>query len=80
VVPETALIVLCGQYAQRYYLGRSGKRNLTETVRSASDYLPRYFPLPHPSWRSKIWMKKNPWFAEEILPMLRDVVRAGESE
>lgn len=78
VVPETALLVLCGQFAQRYYLGRSRKKNLTETVRSFGDYLPRFFPLPHPSWRSKIWIKKNPWFAAEVLPMLRDAVQDEE--
>ncbi len=75
VVPETALLVLSGQYAQRYYLGRSRERNLTETVRSFGEYLPRFFPLPHPSWRSRIWMKKNPWFAGDVLPALREVVK-----
>lgn len=73
VVPETALLVLSGQYAQRYYLGPARMKNLTETVRNFHDYLPRFFPLPHPSWRSRIWMKKNRWFAEDVLPVLREV-------
>ena len=73
--PECAPLVLCGQYAQRYYLGRSRKKNLTETVRNFRDYLPHSFPLPHPSWRSRIWMEKNAWFAAEVLPALREVTR-----
>jgi uracil-DNA glycosylase len=50
---------------------------LTETVRRFADYLPDRFPLPHPSWRSKGWMKKNPWFERTVLPALRRRVRAA---
>lgn len=71
------LMLLVGQYAQRYYLGGRRKKSLTSTVRSFSDYLPSYFPLPHPSWRSRIWMTKNPWFEEEVLPELRAQTRAA---
>lgn len=66
-------IILIGQYAQRYYLKEQSK-NLTETVRSYKNYLPDYFPLPHPSPRNNIWKKKNPWFEEEIVPVLRTCV------
>jgi hypothetical protein len=59
---EGPLIILFGQYAVGYYLGKEKKKTLTETVRSFSKYLPRYLPVPHSSWRSRIWMKKNPWF------------------
>ena len=73
-----ALILLIGQYAQRCYLpGR--QRTLTETVRSFKQHGPRFFPLPHPSWRSRGWMKRNPWFAAEVLPVLRTQVAAAIS-
>ena len=79
-LPTTSLLVLVGQYAQKYYLSRAArdgdaamkrKSSLTETVRCYEQYLPRYFPLPHPSWRSKGWMQKNPWFSQRVLPALR---------
>ena len=65
------LVLLIGQYAQAYYLTESKKRNLTETVRNFKDYLPDYFPLPHPSPRNNIWQKKNPWFVSSLLPKLK---------
>ncbi|WP_207535557.1 uracil-DNA glycosylase family protein [Desertivirga arenae] len=69
------LILLIGQYAQRYYLGKNYKSGLTETVRAYKDYLPQYFPLPHPSPRNKNWVKINPWFEEEVIPDLRERVK-----
>lgn len=68
------LTLLIGKYAQDYYLGKSLKKNLTETVRSFNEYLPEFLVLPHPSPRNNIWMKKNPWFAEEVLPVLKSTV------
>lgn len=68
---ELKLILLIGSYAQSYYLPKEKKRTLTETVRSFREYLPEYLVLPHPSPRNNIWLKKNPWFAEELLPELR---------
>jgi uracil-DNA glycosylase len=65
------LILLIGQYAQRYYLKKSLKNNLTETVKSYKEYLPVYFPLPHPSPRNQNWVKINPWFMEDVIPELR---------
>ncbi|HNP18728.1 MAG TPA: uracil-DNA glycosylase family protein [Fulvivirga sp.] len=71
---EVKLTLLIGQYAQKYYLGvRSGK-NLTETVKNFKDYLPQYFPLPHPSPRNRFWMAKNPWFQDEVIPLLKSKV------
>lgn len=70
------LILLIGKYAQDYYLAKEAKRNLTETVKSFREYLPKYFVLPHPSPRNNIWIKKNPWFKEEVLPELK--VRVDE--
>jgi uracil-DNA glycosylase len=63
--------VLTGQYAQAYYLGARRKKTLTDTIRAFDEYMPRYLVLPHPSWRSRIWMKKNPWFEKTVLPKLR---------
>ena len=69
------LILLIGQYAQRYYLKKNYKNSLTETVRSYKEFLPEYFPLPHPSPRNQNWVKINPWFMEEAIPELRKRIR-----
>lgn len=71
LMPSVEKTLLIGQYAQNQYLGKQRRKTLTETVRNWRDYLPEYLPLPHPSPRNNIWMKKNPWFAEEVLPELR---------
>ena len=73
-INKVKLILLIGQYSQKYYLGTNNKKNLTETVRNYSEYLPDYFPLPHPSPRNNIWQKKNPWFASDLLPKLKTEV------
>lgn len=65
------LVLLVGSYAQKYYLKEIAKRTLTETVASYLEYLPQFFVLPHPSPRNNIWMKKNSWFKDEILPVLK---------
>jgi uracil-DNA glycosylase len=71
MMPNAKLILLVGQYAQNYYLGDKAKSTLTETVRNFKNYLPDYFPLPHPSPRNNIWQAKNKWFGEKILPELK---------
>lgn len=70
-MPEIELIVLVGNYAQKHYLASSYKKNLTETVQHFEDYLPKYFPLVHPSPLNQRWMKKNPWFEKEVLPVFK---------
>ncbi|MDP3312303.1 uracil-DNA glycosylase family protein [Lutibacter sp.] len=70
-MPELKLIVLVGQFAQKYYLSSVVKPTLTETVQNFETYLPRYFPLPHPSPRNNIWQAKNPWFSTKVLPELQ---------
>ncbi len=75
MMPNVELILLIGIYAQKYYLGKSRKRNLTETVRSYQEYLPRYFPTIHPSPRNYFWHTKNPWFKEKVVPELRRRVK-----
>ncbi len=76
-MPDIALTLLIGKYAQDYYLGSDAYRTLTETVRHYETYLPQYFVLPHPSPRNNIWMKQNEWFKVEVLPALRDIVQAN---
>lgn len=73
-LPELELILLVGNYAQEYYLEKS-QRKLTERVKHADDYLPTYFPLPHPSPRNNIWQAKNPWFQAEIIPNLQNKLK-----
>lgn len=70
-LPHIELTLLVGQYAQAYYLGARRQRTLGETVAAWREYAPHYLPLPHPSWRNRAWLKKNPWFESEVLPMLR---------
>ena len=74
-MPAVKLILLIGQYAQNYYLGSIAKSNLTETVRNFSEYLPRYFVLPHPSPRNFIWQTKNDWFGAKVLPELKKQIQ-----
>ncbi len=70
------LTICVGQYAQAYHLGRRRERTLTETVKAWRRYLPTHLPLPHPSWRNNVWIRKNPWFNDEVVPALRAAVRA----
>ena len=65
------LVILIGMYAQNYYLQKEAKKTLTETVSNYKDYLPNYFVLPHPSPRNRFWLTKNPWFDDEVLPVLK---------
>ena len=74
MLPRLEIILLVGSYAQAYYLGAARRRTLTETVRAWRDYLPHFLPMPHPSPRNQIWFRRNPWFADEVLPFLRFVV------
>ncbi|MFD2173397.1 uracil-DNA glycosylase family protein [Rhodobacter lacus] len=67
---ETTLLV--GGAAIRWHLGESG---LTQAVAGWKSHAPRVFPLPHPSWRNTGWLKRNPWFAAEVLPALRARVK-----
>lgn len=71
-MPDLRLTLLVGSYAQTDAFG-PGK--MTERVIGFRDHLPAIFPLPHPSWRSRHWVAKNPWFDAEVLPALRDAVR-----
>ncbi len=68
------LTLLVGGYAVRYYLPQSRKAALTAVVERWRDFLPRYFVLPHPSWRTVAWERRNSWFGAELLPELRMLV------
>ncbi|MEG3145198.1 uracil-DNA glycosylase family protein [Sphingomonas sp. RT2P30] len=71
-VPDLRLTLLVGTHAQTDVLG-PGK--MTDRVMGFQQYLPTIFPLPHPSWRSRHWVAKNPWFDANVLPALRGAVR-----
>ena len=75
-LPRVSLTVLIGHYAQARYLGRRRGRTLTETVADWRAHLPRFFAIPHPSWRTLGWQRRNPWFDAELLPELRRRVHA----
>jgi uracil-DNA glycosylase len=75
-LPFVKLTLLVGSYAQAYYLKDGKKLTLTETVRAFREYLPEFFVLPHPSWRNKGWIKKNPWFAGQVILELRRRVKS----
>lgn len=68
------MTLLIGKYSMDYYLKGEMKRNLTETVRSYEEYLPKYFPIVHPSPLNFRWQGKNPWFMEEVVPVLAERV------
>lgn len=73
-LPGVRLTLLVGQYAQAHHLGAARKPTLTATVHAYRAYLPEYFPLPHPSWRNKGWVRRNAWFELEVIPALRRLV------
>lgn len=68
-LPGVRLSVPVGGYAQKWHLGVKG--GVTETVTNWRDFSPAALPLPHPSWRNTAWLKRNPWFEAELLPVLR---------
>ena len=74
LMPDIKLTILIGSYSMKYYLGKGMKENLTETVRRYKEYLPKYFPIVHPSPLNFRWQKANPWFEGEVVPVLREMV------
>ena len=63
------ITLVIGQYAQAYHL--ESRVSLTDNVRAWCTYWPDIVPLPHPSPRNNIWLRRNPWFEAELLPSLR---------
>jgi uracil-DNA glycosylase len=74
-LPKVELTLLVGAHAQGWALGDRAGPSMTETVHRWRDYLPKFLPLPHPSWRNTGWLKRNPWFEDEVSPFLRGKVR-----
>lgn len=74
-LPALRLTLLVGSHAQAYYLRKRRKRTLAATVHAWREYLPAYFPLPHPSPRNRLWLRNNPWFERDVVPALRRCVR-----
>jgi len=76
LLPKIELTLLIGSYAIEYYLAETKRRSMAETVAAWRDFLPRSMPLPHPSWRTMMFEKRNAWFEAELLPELRRRVSA----
>ncbi len=76
LLPTSRLTLLVGAYAQAHYLPETKKLSMTERVRTFRDH-PGFFPLPHPAWRVRMWIGKNPWFEDDVLPELQAQVRAA---
>ncbi|AMB98654.1 uracil-DNA glycosylase [Aerococcus urinaehominis] len=76
LMPNLKLTILVGKHAQDFYLGDQAQANLTQTVAYYQDYLPDYFPLPHPSPLNNRWLKNNPWFLDQVQPDLAKYVAA----
>jgi len=79
-MPQVEFVLLIGMYAQKHYLGKMASRTLTETVSNWREVMnfsakPVFLPLPHPSWRNNIWIKKNPWFYSDLIPELKMLIR-----
>jgi uracil-DNA glycosylase len=72
LMPNIELTLLIGMYAQNHYLGKRKKATLTATVQAYEEYLPLGFlPLPHPSPRNTLWLKRNAWFERDVVPQLQ---------
>ena len=69
-MPKIQLNILIGSYAQKYYLNLKASDKTTDVIKNFKAYLPNYFPLIHPSPRNNIWLAKNPWFEEQVIPEL----------
>lgn len=73
-LPDVQLTLLLSQYALTNYLKDRRKKTLTATVQAWREFAPEFLPLPHPSPRNNLWLRKNPWFPEDVLPYLRQRV------
>ncbi|MEM9043064.1 MAG: uracil-DNA glycosylase family protein [Pseudomonadota bacterium] len=72
---QVELTLVIGQYAQAWHLGKARSKSVTETVRNWRSHIQHgLLPMPHPSWRNTAWLKKNPWFDNEVVPWLREAV------
>ena len=74
LMPDLKLTIRVGASATKRYLKLTSSASLTQVVKDYRDYLPEFFPLVHPSPRNQIWMKKNPWFDQTVIPDLQELV------
>jgi uracil-DNA glycosylase len=78
-MPQIETVLAIGSYSQAYHFRRLGRAiprgmKLGELVRNWRDFAgerPLVLALPHPSWRNSGWLKRNPWFATDVLPVVR---------
>lgn len=70
-LPRLELVIAVGGYAQAWHLGARSRGGVGANVAAWREFAPACFPLPHPSWRTIAWERRNPWFAAELLPALR---------
>lgn len=76
-LPDLRLTLLVGQYAQKAYLPPALRPSMTEAVRRHAQMPDGLLALPHPAWRSRLWMAKHPWFEKDVLPVLRERLRSA---
>ena len=76
MMPNVELTVIIGQYAIAWHLPEGRKQSLTNTVKAWKAHWPAKLPLPHPSPRNNIWLKKNDWFESEIIPSLQQRIKS----
>lgn len=79
-MPQIELVLAIGQHAQKWHLGSRAAASMSQTVADwrtgfFSNTMPRVLPLPHPSWRNTGWLNRNPWFEQEVLPVLQREVQ-----
>lgn len=84
ILDQMELVLLVGRYSIEWHLPEAKGRPLTELVKEWPAHFahaekggPIYLPIPHPSWRNNAWLKKNPWFEEELVPRIKKIVRKG---
>jgi uracil-DNA glycosylase len=73
------LTLLVGSYAQKWHLREQAGQSMAQTLSRWRDLPEALMVLPHPSWRNNAWLRKNPWFEEDVLPVLRARVKAALS-
>lgn len=76
-LPNIRLTLVIGQYARDWHLPATRRLNLTQTVQRYADFAPALIPLPHPSPRNNCWLKNNPWFERDVVPVLARRVAAA---
>lgn len=72
---KVSMVLIIGKYAMDYHLADRQKGSLTETVKAWREYWPTSVPMPHPSPRNNIWLRKNPWFEEEVIPSIQERIK-----